>query len=59
MEFEDVSGTVRRLSPDELLVFLGVIANAGTETVEGFSGGSASCSVSTRTSAANSSRTRR
>ena len=33
VEFEDVSGTVRRLSTDELLVFLGVIANAGTETV--------------------------
>jgi cytochrome P450 len=33
VEFEDVSGTVRRLSTDELLVFLGVIANAGTEAV--------------------------
>ncbi|MGE2690496.1 cytochrome P450 [Mycolicibacterium pulveris] len=33
VEFEDVSGTVRKLSTDELLVFLGVIANAGTETV--------------------------
>ena len=33
VEFEDVSGAVRRLSADELLVFLGVIANAGTETV--------------------------
>ncbi|BBZ32517.1 cytochrome P450 [Mycolicibacterium confluentis] len=33
VEFKDVSGTVRRLSTDELLVFLGVIANAGTETV--------------------------
>lgn len=33
VEFEDVSGIVRRLSSDELLVFLGVIANAGTETV--------------------------
>ena len=32
-EFKDVSGAVRRLSTDELLVFLGVIANAGTETV--------------------------
>ncbi|BBZ03438.1 cytochrome P450 monooxygenase [Mycolicibacterium chitae] len=33
IEFEDVSGTVRRLNSEELLVFLGVIANAGTETV--------------------------
>ncbi|MGV0687362.1 cytochrome P450 [Mycolicibacterium thermoresistibile] len=33
VEFEDVSGTVRRLRTEELLVFLGVIANAGTETV--------------------------
>jgi cytochrome P450 len=33
VEFTDVSGTVRKLSSDELLVFLGVIANAGTETV--------------------------
>lgn len=33
VEFTDVSGTVRRLSSEELLVFLGVIANAGTETV--------------------------
>jgi cytochrome P450 len=33
VEFKDVSGTVRGLSADELLVFLGVIANAGTETV--------------------------
>jgi len=33
VEFEDVSGTMRRLSTEELLVFLGVIANAGTETV--------------------------
>lgn len=33
VEFEDVSGTIRRLSTEELLVFLGVIANAGTETV--------------------------
>ncbi len=33
VEFQDVSGRVRRLSTDELLVFLGVIANAGTETV--------------------------
>lgn len=33
VEFKDVDGTVRKLSPDELLVFLGVIANAGTETV--------------------------
>ncbi len=32
-EFKDVSGVERRLSTDELLVFLGVIANAGTETV--------------------------
>ncbi|RUP05006.1 MAG: cytochrome P450 [Mycobacterium sp.] len=33
VEFEDTDRTVRRLSIDELLVFLGVIANAGTETV--------------------------
>lgn len=33
VEFEDVGGTVRKLRTDELLVFLGVIANAGTETV--------------------------
>lgn len=32
-EFEDVDGTTRKLSTEELLVFLGVIANAGTETV--------------------------
>jgi cytochrome P450 len=33
VEFTDVSGTVRKLNSEELLVFLGVIANAGTETV--------------------------
>ena len=33
VEFTDVSGEQRRLRPDELLIFLGVIANAGTETV--------------------------
>jgi len=33
VEFKDATGTVRRLSTEELLVFLGVIANAGTETV--------------------------
>ncbi|RAV18305.1 cytochrome P450 [Mycolicibacterium sp. GF69] len=33
VEFTDVDGTVRRLSTEELLIFLGVIANAGTETV--------------------------
>jgi len=32
-EFKDVDGQQRRLSTDELLVLLGVIANAGTETV--------------------------
>lgn len=32
-EFRDIDGEMRRLSPDELLVLLGVIANAGTETV--------------------------
>lgn len=32
-EFRDVDGQMRRLSTDELLVFLGVVANAGTETV--------------------------
>ena len=33
VEFTDISGTERKLSSEELLVFLGVIANAGTETV--------------------------
>ena len=33
VEFTDVDGRERKLSTDELLVFLGVIANAGTETV--------------------------
>lgn len=33
VEFTDVSGEQRRLRPHELLIFLGVIANAGTETV--------------------------
>jgi len=33
VEFTDVDGSERKLSTDELLVFLGVIANAGTETV--------------------------
>lgn len=32
-EFRDVNGETRRLSAGELLVLLGVIANAGTETV--------------------------
>jgi cytochrome P450 len=32
VEFEDVSGDVRRLSKDELLIFLAVIAGAGVET---------------------------
>jgi cytochrome P450 len=31
-EFEDVSGTIRRLTKDELLIFLAVIAGAGVET---------------------------
>ncbi|BBX19829.1 cytochrome P450 [Mycolicibacterium duvalii] len=33
VEFDDVDGQRRRLRDEELLVFLGVIANAGTETV--------------------------
>lgn len=33
VEFTDVEGAQRKLSSEELLVFLGVIANAGTETV--------------------------
>lgn len=33
VEFADLDGRERKLSTDELLVFLGVIANAGTETV--------------------------
>ncbi|MDZ4235885.1 MAG: cytochrome P450 [Dietzia sp.] len=33
VEFTDISGAERKLSSEELLVFLGVIANAGTETV--------------------------
>ncbi|KAB7753903.1 cytochrome P450 [Mycolicibacterium phlei DSM 43239 = CCUG 21000] len=33
VEFTDVDGSERKLRTDELLVFLGVIANAGTETV--------------------------
>lgn len=33
VEFDDVDGQRRRLREEELLVFLGVIANAGTETV--------------------------
>ncbi|MGV0853809.1 cytochrome P450 [Mycolicibacterium phlei] len=33
VEFTDVDGVQRKLSTEELLVFLGVIANAGTETV--------------------------
>lgn len=33
VEFDDVDGRARRLSTEELLIFLGVIANAGTETV--------------------------
>jgi cytochrome P450 len=32
VEFEDVSGTTRRLTKDELLIFLAVIAGAGVET---------------------------
>jgi len=32
VEFEDVSGTVRRLTKDEVLIFLAVIAGAGVET---------------------------
>jgi cytochrome P450 len=32
-EFRDVDGQMRKLSSEELLIFLGVIANAGTETV--------------------------
>ena len=53
VEFEDVCGTVRRLSPDELLVFLGVIANAGTETVGRLFGWLGKLLVSTRISVAN------
>jgi cytochrome P450 len=40
-EFEDVNGTVRRLTRDELLIFLNVLATAGNETtnrVIGWSG---------------------
>lgn len=33
VEFDDVDGRCRKLRSEELLVFLGVIANAGTETV--------------------------
>jgi len=33
VEFIDVDGVERKLSSEELLVFLGVVANAGTETV--------------------------
>ncbi|MDN4519500.1 cytochrome P450 [Mycolicibacterium austroafricanum] len=33
VEFDDVDGVRRKLSTEELLVFLGVVANAGTETV--------------------------
>lgn len=33
VEFDDVDGRTRKLRSEELLVFLGVIANAGTETV--------------------------
>ncbi len=33
VEFDDVDGQKRKLREEELLVFLGVIANAGTETV--------------------------
>ncbi|MGV0714769.1 cytochrome P450 [Mycolicibacterium sp. XJ662] len=33
VEFDDVDGRRRKLRDEELLVFLGVIANAGTETV--------------------------
>ncbi|MCK0176448.1 cytochrome P450 [Mycolicibacterium sp. F2034L] len=33
VEFDDVAGQRRKLRTEELLVFLGVIANAGTETV--------------------------
>ena len=32
VEFEDVSGTVRRLTKNEVLIFLAVIAGAGVET---------------------------
>src|SRR5262245_43555338 len=32
VEFEDVSGAVRRLTRDEILIFLAVIAGAGVET---------------------------
>jgi cytochrome P450 len=31
-EFEDETGTVRRLTPDELLIFVNVLATAGNET---------------------------
>lgn len=33
VEFTDADGVERKLSSEELLVFLGVVANAGTETV--------------------------
>lgn len=33
VEFDDIDGQKRKLRDEELLVFLGVIANAGTETV--------------------------
>jgi cytochrome P450 len=32
VEFEDVSGTLRRLTKEEILIFLAVIAGAGVET---------------------------
>jgi len=32
VEFEDISGSVRRLTKDEILIFLAVIAGAGVET---------------------------
>ena len=50
-EFTDVDGTVRTLTRDEVLGYIGLLSGAGNETTTGSSAGPASCWPSTRSSA--------
>ena len=52
VEFTDEHGTVRRLTRQELLTYVNVVAGAGTRPRRGSSAGPARCSRSIPTSAA-------
>ena len=58
-EFEDETGTTRRLTRDEILTYVNVIAGAGNETTTRLIGWAGKVLAEHPTSAASSSRTRR